>query len=70
MRAAPVLEIARALERQLVLQVAIDELVLFDESGIEALGRYGLCISWRNSSGVHVHSPWNKHVAASETRNM
>ena len=44
MRAAPILEIASAFERQLVLQIALDELVVFDELSIEARRR-GLRIS-------------------------
>ena len=47
MLAAPILEIAGAFERQLVLQIALDELVIFDELTIEARGcRLGSSLKW------------------------
>src|SRR5258708_29515936 len=52
MRAAPILEIAGAFERQLVLQIALDELVVFDELAIEARRR-ALRISLGNRASPH-----------------
>src|ERR1700688_978894 len=55
MRAAPLLEIARTFERQLALQIAPDEIVIFDELAIEARSRC-LRICWGNSSSVHTQA--------------
>jgi hypothetical protein len=39
MRAAPILQIPGALEREFALQVALDEMVIFDELAVEARRR-------------------------------
>src|SRR5258706_14249884 len=69
MRAAPILEIAGAFERQLVLQISLDELVVFDEPAIEARRR-GLRISLRNSASVHTQAFLGMPIMTRPTRGI
>ena len=55
MRAAPLLEVASALEGQFVFQIPLDELVIFDEFTIEAR-RDGRWFSSFYGAGVHGES--------------